>query len=294
MRTAGRSTDGILVPPVKIQGIKTRLIGWIGENVRVLPGAVWHEPFMGSGAVGLNLAPGKAVFSDTNPHIIALYRAIAEGEIDALAVRGFLEEEGERLRKHGEAHYLAVRERFNREHAPLDFLFLNRCCFNGVVRFNKNHAFNTPFGHNPERFSKAYVTKVVNQVRCFAERARAGAWEFHCRPFRESIAEAKAADFIYCDPPYIGRNAGYYDGWHEADETALRDALFSSKARYMVSTWTRCGEQENPYVQSVWRGCRIAEHPHRYFVGPKDSNRPSVTEALLLNYLPEENPLQDG
>lgn len=64
-----------------------------------------------------------------------------------------------------ERHYYYVRDRFNEDHNILDFLFLNRSCFNGMIRFNKNYRFNVPYGHKPQRFSKAYVTKIVNQVK---------------------------------------------------------------------------------------------------------------------------------
>ena len=38
---------------------------------------------MGSGVVGFNLAPKRALFSDTNVHIIDLYRSIQDGELTA-------------------------------------------------------------------------------------------------------------------------------------------------------------------------------------------------------------------
>ena len=70
--------EKIYVPPIKIQGIKTKLVEIISDNVHLEENSVWYEPFMGSGVVGLNLAPPRAVFSDTNPHTIALYNAIKE------------------------------------------------------------------------------------------------------------------------------------------------------------------------------------------------------------------------
>lgn len=59
-------------------------------------------------------------------------------------------------------YYYEVRDRFNESHDPYDFLFLNRSCFNGLMRFNRQHRYNVPYGHNDNRFSKAYVTKIVN------------------------------------------------------------------------------------------------------------------------------------
>ena len=42
--------------------------------------------------------------------------------------------EGTRLLERGESHYYEIREHFNKTHEPLDFLFLNRAGFNGMIR----------------------------------------------------------------------------------------------------------------------------------------------------------------
>ena len=172
-------TEKVFVPPIKIQGIKTKLVPLIRQNVILNDNSVWIEPFMGSGVVGFNIAPRKAVFADTNPHIIAFYNQIKQGIITPCSVRAFLEREGKLLEQGDGEYYYAVRERFNREHDPLDFLFLNRACFNGMIRFNKDYAFNVPYGHKPQRFAKAYVTKVVNQVANVAELMKRNSWFFY-------------------------------------------------------------------------------------------------------------------
>lgn len=51
----------IMVPPIKCQGIKTKLVEWIKSNISSYDG-IWYEPFMGSGVVGFNIRPKKAVF----------------------------------------------------------------------------------------------------------------------------------------------------------------------------------------------------------------------------------------
>ena len=150
--------EKIFVPPIKIQGIKTKLVPVIRENINMKTKAVWIEPFMGSGVVGFNIAPERAIFADTNPHIIRFYNQIKSGEITPNVVRTYLEKEGKLLAQEDSAHYYLVRKRFNTEHDPLDFLFLNRSCFNGMIRFNKEYEFNVPYGHKPQRFAKAYIT----------------------------------------------------------------------------------------------------------------------------------------
>lgn len=171
MKKLPRRVDHVGTPPLKCQGIKTKLVPFIFQHIKWSNenDGRWIEPFIGSGVVALNLAPQRAVLADSNPHVINLYRAIQRGEINSDVVREFLGEEGRKLSLRGADYYYAVRARFNISGSPFDFLFLNRSCFNGVLRFNKSGKFNVPFGHKPQRFSKAYITKIANQVNWTAK-----------------------------------------------------------------------------------------------------------------------------
>ena len=164
----------VLVPPIKCQGIKTKLVPLILRMIERNHESLWVEPFLGSGVVALNVAPARALLADANPHVVRFYKAIQDGSIDGPTTRAFLQREGYFLSEKGKAYYYEVRERFNSTHEPLDFLFLNRSCFNGVIRFNKSGGFNVPFGHKPQRFAPAYVTKIVNQIERFRNSAREG------------------------------------------------------------------------------------------------------------------------
>ena len=124
------------VPPIKSQGIKTKLVPWINTIVPHEFEGLWIEPFMGTGVVAFNLAPKKALLCDTNPHLVNFYLSLADGLTTPGIVRKFLNNEGAKLLEKGESHYYKVRDRFNKEHRPLDFLFLNRAGFNGMIRFN--------------------------------------------------------------------------------------------------------------------------------------------------------------
>ncbi|MCL2884293.1 MAG: Dam family site-specific DNA-(adenine-N6)-methyltransferase [Oscillospiraceae bacterium] len=281
-------TDKIYIPPFKTQGIKTKLVPLIKAMVNIDDRITWIEPFMGSAVVGLNIAPHNAIFADINPHVVAFYNHLKTGVITAQLVKSFLIEQGALLSEHGEKYYYAVRERFNREHNPLDFLFLNRSCFNGMIRFNKNNYYNVPYGHKPERFAKAYITKIVNQVAHFEQKLRYNNWTFLCQSFERTIALAGENAFIYCDPPYIGRHVDYYDSWNEAQEEKLKKSLLNSGAKFMLSTWDFNQYRQNPYIQSIWGEYQKITQEHFYFVGAKEENRNAMTEAILVNYSPVE------
>lgn len=113
----------ILVPPIKCQGIKTKLVPFIREKVDINDIELWIEPFVGTGVVAFNIVPERAILTDKNQYIIALYQGIQNGEITSKTVRKFLEEYGEKLECYGEDYYRQMREAFNHNGDPLHFCF---------------------------------------------------------------------------------------------------------------------------------------------------------------------------
>src|SRR5260370_5770253 len=100
-----------LVPPIKCQGIKTKLAGEIHKLARTQQFERWVEPFCGSCVVALNVQPKKALLTDSNVHIIRLYQEIQKGSLNPSEAKSFLVEERAELRAAGERYYYAVRER---------------------------------------------------------------------------------------------------------------------------------------------------------------------------------------
>lgn len=239
-----------LVPPMKSQGIKTKLVPWVRSLVPENFEGRWVEPFMGTGVVAFNLAPSQALLCDTNPHLVNFYTAVSEGEITPEVARDFLEREGQILLDKGESHYYAVRERFNLKHSPLDFLFLNRAGFNGMIRFNRKGEFNIPFCRKPQRFAKAYVSKIVNQIDAVSRLLELKQFDFKCQSFSETLHSLNSSDFVYCDPPYIDRHTDYYNGWSELDERRLHKLLTHTDASFVLSTWHHNDFRENQYIKS--------------------------------------------
>jgi len=285
----------IFVPPIKSQGIKTKLVPWI--NTLVLSSGLpkdsnWIEPFFGTGVVGFN-APfmGRYIVGDTNPHIIRFYESIQRGEIDKDIVRQFLTSEGELLLKadnEGYSHFREVKNRFNGNFRSLDFLFLSRAGFNGMMRFNKKGEWNIPFCKKKNRFAQSYVTKISNQVGNVAKIIRSKDWSFNNTGFEEIINQAGRGDFIYCDPPYFGRYVDYYNGWNEADEETLFHLLSNTEAKFILSTWHHNNYRKNAMIDKYWNRFNIHTKDHFYHSGGKIENRQSVVEALVCNFDPQQ------
>ena len=271
------------VPPIKSQGIKTKLVPWIKSIVPENFDGQWVEPFMGTGVVAFNLAPDNALLCDSNPHLINFYQGISDGYITPESVRDYLEREGLELLEKGGDHYYELRERFNQSHDPLDFLFLNRAGFNGMIRFNRHGSFNVPFCKKPQRFARAYVTKIVNQVACIADLLNKKNFTFKCQSFEQTIKAGNRGDIIYCDPPYIGRHVDYYNGWDGDCERKLFAAISSSESRFILSTWHHNDYRKNDHIELLWDRFNILMRDHFYHVGASEKNRKPMVEALVTN-----------
>ncbi|MCI0487730.1 MAG: Dam family site-specific DNA-(adenine-N6)-methyltransferase [Blastocatellia bacterium] len=278
------SIEHVRAAPIKCQGIKTRLVPFIFKSIKWTPTdeARWVEPFSGSGVVALNLAPRRALLADTNRHIIAFYKAIQSGELTRTRAREFLISEGERLAKRGADYYYEVRERFNDQESSFDFLFLNRSCFNGVMRFNSKGRFNVPFGHKPQRFTQAYITKIVNQIDWAARQMRDKDWEFRVARWDEILSELQPDDFVYLDPPYIGRHTDYYNSWNEKEAVRLATVARNLPCGFALSMWLENRYRKNPHIAECWSGFESRVCTHFYHVGSTENLRNEMDEALII------------
>lgn len=275
--------DNIKVPPLKIQGIKTKLVPWIASNISWDGNGCYFEPFMGSGVVGFNLQPQKAIFSDINPHIIQFYKDIQNKKLTPAIVKEYLEQEGERLAdspNNKESYYYCVRNRFNQSPNSLDFLFLQRTNFNGLMRFNSKGEYNVPFGKNPNKLKKGLITKIVNQIDWVSSLICDKDWQFVNMSFDGAFEMATPDDFFYLEPPYIGLNDDYFEAWSEDKANLLLDLVQKKNIQFALSMWKNNGKRDNEYLNK-WCNNKIITTEHFYHVGSKVDYRKGVIEALV-------------
>jgi len=277
-------------PPIKIQGKKTRLLAEMrpyyepifAELDRV--GGKWVEPFVGSGAVGFNFAVGRrAVFGDTNPHLIRFYWGVAHGELPAPMIRHSLIRHSEKLRESGATHYYDVRDRFNDTHDPLDFLFLSRVGFNGLLRFNKGGGFNTPYCKNDNKLTLSLIDRVCDQAHNLRQACKSSQWSFFNQGYEETVKLAVEGDHIYNDPPYIGTNSTYFNTWNEQDHNHMVTRLLASPAQFSISMWLEKGDEISKHGRNLAHIFQHARVEHQYIIGPTAQNRPSVIEGLFFS-----------
>jgi DNA adenine methylase len=243
----------------------------------------WIEPFLGTDVVAFNSGYDKAILNDINPHIINFYQELQNKNVTPSSIRKHLEDNGNKLSEIGYDYYLEVRKRFNSEFSPYDFIFLSRSGFNGLMRFNKKGLWNVPFCKKPNRFSKSYITKIVNQTSNVSKVITSD-WEFHNKQFSDIIQLATEDDIIYCDPPYFGRSVDYYNGWSFEDEELLFNLLNETKSKFILSTWHHNDYRKNDMIDKFWGKFNVVTKDHFYHTGGSLENRKSVVEALICNF----------
>lgn len=275
-----------LIPPIKSQGIKSKLVPCIQSIVaeNFLKCDVWVEPFCGTGVVALNIKSSNYILADINPHLIQFYKSLQNKDFSHVSVRRFLVSEAEKFTKIDDYYYI-VRDRFNKDFDPLDFLLLNRSCFNGIIRFNKKGEFNVPFCKKKERFRTQYITKITNQIKIFEEFLSNNNVLLMCSDFRTTFEEVRSIKekIVYCDPPYIDRHTDYYNNWSEKDEHDLFDLLLTGNSDFLLSTWHHNKYRYNKYIDELWKKFFVYTTEHFYHVGGKEKNRSPMFEAIISN-----------
>lgn len=186
------------------------------------------------------------------------------------------------MEQRGKEYYIEMRSAFNRNPDPLYFLFLNRSDFNGMIRFNKNGEFNVPFCQKPRRFSSSYITKICNQLSRVSAVMDGKDWKFVCCPWQEAFAEAAANDYIYQDPPYIGRDTSYVGEWSEEDAVSLAGYAHRTPANVCLSMWKENQFRKNGHLFEYWSDFTWHECDHFYHFGARTSNRHPMKEVLAI------------
>lgn len=257
----------LLKPPLKWAGGKRWLVPYIEPIWREHRSRRYVEPFCGGLAVAFGLQPERAILNDINPHLINFYRQVRRGL--SLTIKARYQRE----------LFYKQRDRFNelirggwaftKEAAQL-FYYLNRTCYNGLCRFNRNGEFNVPFGRY----------KTVNYLTEFDEyRELFLGWSFENRDVEQLHIER--GDFIYADPPYDVQFTTYNAGGFSWDDQ-VRTAEWLAKHRGPVVL-------SNQATKRIVKLYRDLKFDVKFVAGPRriscTGNRKAVREVLASRNL---------
>lgn len=211
---------------------------WAGGKYSLLPeldrlipaGKRLVEPFVGGGSVFLNSEKHESfLLADVNADLINLYQMLEVDHIRVCSLAKILFE-----RANSEVAYKELRDEFNNQRmgAPeraAAFLFLNRHCFNGLIRYNRDGFFNVGWG----KYEAPYFPEI--EIKAFKQKSHKCV--FLNAGYRRTLALAGEGDVVYCDPPYepLPSTAGFTNyaagGFSWADQISLAESCVAAHQR---------------------------------------------------------------
>ncbi len=236
----------------------------------------YFEPFLGSAALFFALQPTRAVLSDANPRLMAVYQALQRDPEPVIAALA-------RFRNERDCYYEARGWRHDelpQAQAAARIIFLNKTCYNGLYRENRRGEFNVPFG----RYKNPRICDAAN-LRA-VHRALEGV-VLRCQDFAEALDDTLPGDFVYLDPPYHPLSAtasftGYHrDGFGVEEQRRLAAAvreLDRRGVRFMLSN------SDTPLIRELYAGYPACRVEARRAINSKAERRGKVAELIVRNY----------
>lgn len=259
-------------PFLRWAGSKQKLLA---EIIDVLPSryGTYYEPFLGSGAMFFLLEPERAVLSDVCVELIETYEAIRDRA-------GMIERYLKSMRPN-RTQFLRVRS--NRSWGPYkraaEFIYLNKTCWNGLYRVNRDGEFNVPFGK-----PKTNVLADYENIKACARALNAEDVRLAACSFSEALTDAKAGDLVFLDPPYVTghNNNGFIDyneklfSWKDQESLASEATRLVSKGVHVVVM-----NASHRAVLDLYEGFEVRRLRRSSTLANDVSKRGRVAEALI-------------
>jgi len=245
----------------------------------------YYEPFLGGGAVFFYLVQRRprfnAVLSDINKELITAYRVIKE-QVEDLILQ--LENHKAEYKPDPKKYYYQVRacEPSDDVERTARLIFLNKTCYNGLYRVNKQGKFNVPFGRykNPKICDKENLRTVSQVLRWSNAKLLA-------TDFQEATKDAEMGDFIYLDPPYQPVSS-------TANFTSYTHSGFSKEEQERLGRWFReldrrecqvlLSNSDTQEVRDIYDGYNIQTVRASRAISCKGDRRTGHTELIICNF----------
>lgn len=276
----------LVKPFVKWAGGKRQLLP---EIKKYIPNTIarYYEPFVGGGAVFLNMQFTNVIINDFNDELINTYLIVKNNVEELLTIL-----EHHQINNTSD-YYYAIRawdrsgeiEKKSDVERAARFIYLNKTGFNGLFRVNSQGQINVPYGRykNPAIVNK----EVLYAVSSYLNKANI---KLLNGDYAEAIKTAKSGDFVYLDPPYApvsdGKNnfVGYtLNGFGTAEQERLRDIFDQLTAKGVKAMMSNSSV---PLIHELYK--KYADTTEiiqaSRSINSNAAGRNKVDEVLIMNY----------
>jgi len=275
-------------PIVKWAGGKGRLLSQLDS---IIPSKFnrYFEPFLGGGAMFFHLLSSRNMsftcyLSDINEELITAYNVV---KYDVGHLIELLKKHQREYIRNPSEYYYKLRD----EIKPITdigktarFISLNKTCFNGLYRVNRNGLFNVPMG----RYKNPLICD-PNNLENVSKALKLSEASIAVSDYESALLKAKKDDFIYLDPPYHPTSStanftGYSTkGFGDADQIELSKSfakLNVSGCKVLLSN------SDTPLIRKLYSDSSnyIKEVNVSRMISCKASRRVGYKELLISNY----------
>ena len=296
-------------PIVKWAGGKRQLLSKLKDKYpkELKKGLIktYLEPFCGGAAVFFDICFSyeikKAYLFDKNIELIILYKTIQHDVYKLINKLYELEDKyfSLSLSERSEFYY-NIRKLYNTFDKQIDSnfyssewmeracytMFLNKTCFNGLYRVNRQGKFNVPIGNykNPKIFCEKNLIAVSKAFEIA---------EIKYGDFSEVLKYANESTFIYYDPPYRPiKNKSNFRAYtslkfDDREQQRLQQVFIKAsklQALQMLSNSDPKNYTDDDFFDELYKEFYISRFSALRMINSKSHKRGSVSEIVITNY----------
>lgn len=262
-------------PFLRWAGNKTRLLNEINKYIpRIYKN--YHEPFLGSASVFLNLSPNNhSYLSDLNVDLINTFIQVKENLPQLIHYLKYYKNEKDEFLKIRNKNYNNPIER------AAQFIYLNRTCFNGLYRVNSLGIFNVPFGYRRNNLDLIREEQLIKVSHCLKKA------NLVAQDFEVAFNKVEKFDLVFIDPPYtvMHNENGFIEynqkifSWEDQQRLSLCIKRIIDNGAYFILT-NACHQSIYDLYKDI---CNPIIIERKSLIGGKGANRGIVKEYLFTN-----------
>jgi len=238
------------------------------------------EPFVGGGAVFLNLQPSQLIINDVNNELITTYKIVKENPQELLKILLKYEE------NHSKIFFNKLRNKepknLNNLEVAARFIYLNKTGFNGLYRVNSQGIFNVSFGQKNKiklvnKDNILNINKYLNTINC----------QIFNQDYQKILSLIKEGDFLFVDPPYDVNNINGFtkytaSGFNQENQKQLYQ--FLKQVEIKGARWLLTNHNTD-FIKNLYQSYQqFAKKAYRYINCQGNKRVGNIQEIFIWNY----------